>query len=343
MRWIGSAGGMERELVTRAGFEFEAIQAGPVVGVGPVRAAAGLTRLSWGVLQALQRVSRWRPQALFVTGGYTAIPVALACWLARVPVLVYLPDIEPGSAVKAMARLATAIAVTVEESRAFFPGRRVVVTGYPVRPEFAAASRGEALEHFRLDPTRPTLTVFGGSRGARSLNEALLEALDDLLDDCQILHVSGDLDWPAVKERADRLPEGRRVHYHAYPYLHEDMGLALAAADLAVSRAGAGTLGEFPMLGLGAILVPYPHAWRYQRVNADYLAARGAAVRLNDDELKVKLTATIRELLGNPDRLQAMRASARALAVPDADRRIAHELLQLMAAHQARGRGGRRP
>ena len=114
-------------------------------------------------------------------------------------------------------------------------------------------------------------------------------------------------------------------------------------SDLAVSRAGAGTLGEFPMLGLGAILVPYPHAWRYQRVNADYLAARGAAVRLNDDELKRKLKVTIRELLGNPDRLQGMRVAARALAVPDADRRIAQELLQLMAARQAQGWGGRRP
>jgi UDP-N-acetylglucosamine--N-acetylmuramyl-(pentapeptide) pyrophosphoryl-undecaprenol N-acetylglucosamine transferase len=340
VRWIGSTGGMERELVTRSGIEFDAIQAGPVVGVGPARAVLGAGRLTWGALQALGLVIRWKPQALFVTGGYTAIPMALACWLARVPVLVYLPDIEPGSAVKMVARLAATVAVTAAESRVYFPNRHVAVTGYPVRPEVAAASRGEAQAHFHLDPARPTVTVFGGSRGARSINEALLEALDELLADCQILHITGELDWPVVKERADRLPGDRRAHYQAFAYLHEDMGLALAAADLVVSRAGASTLGEFPMLGLGAILVPYPYAWRYQRVNADYLADRGAAVRLNDEELKMKLMVTIRDLLGNPERLKAMRAAARALAAPEASRRIAEELLQLMAAHET---GGKRP
>jgi UDP-N-acetylglucosamine--N-acetylmuramyl-(pentapeptide) pyrophosphoryl-undecaprenol N-acetylglucosamine transferase len=107
------------------------------------------------------------------------------------------------------------------------------------------------------------------------------------------------------------------------------MGLAFAAADLVVSRAGASVLGELPMFGLSAILVPYPYAWRYQKVNADYLAGRGAAVRLNDEDLKMKLTATIRELLGNPNRLNAMRVAMRSLAVPDAAHRIAEALLQL--------------
>jgi UDP-N-acetylglucosamine--N-acetylmuramyl-(pentapeptide) pyrophosphoryl-undecaprenol N-acetylglucosamine transferase len=321
---------MERELVTREGIEFETIQAGPVVGVGLFKALSGLGKLVWGTVQAWLSVSRWKPDALFVTGGYTAIPVALVCWLRRVPVLVYLPDIEPGSAVKAVARFATVVAVTAAESQTFFPNRRVVVTGYPVRSGMAAASRVDAVTHFKLTESRSTIMVWGGSRGARSINFALLDGLDDLLNDYQIIHVSGELDWPTVSERASRLPEGKRVHYHAFPYLHDDMGLAFAAADLVVSRAGASMLGEYPMFGLGAILVPYPYAWRYQKVNADYLAERGAAVRLNDEDLKMKLTATIRELLGTPDRLPAMRAAARALAVSGAARNLATELLKLM-------------
>lgn len=319
---------MERELVTREGIEFEAIQAGQVVGVG-VRGLIGLAKLAWGMLQAIRIVQQWKPDALFVTGGYTAIPVALACWLARVPVLVYLPDIEPGAAVRAVGKLAAAIAVTAEDSRAFFPNRKVIVTGYPVRAKVAAASRVEAVTHFGLTESRPTIFVFGGSRGARSLNFALLDGLTDLLDEFQVIHVSGELDWPTVQARAEQLPADKRVHYHAYPYLHADMGLAFAAADLVVCRAGASVLGELPMFGLGAILVPYPYAWRYQKVNADYLAERGAAVRLNDEDLKMKLTATIRELLGNPNRLMAMRVAMRSLAVPDAAHRIAEALLQL--------------
>jgi UDP-N-acetylglucosamine--N-acetylmuramyl-(pentapeptide) pyrophosphoryl-undecaprenol N-acetylglucosamine transferase len=218
----------------------------------------------------------------------------------------------------------------------------VVVTGYPVRPELAAARRPEAVAHFGLSESRPTVLVFGGSRGARSINFALLEALDDLLTNLQVIHISGELDWPVVQERAAGLSESKRAHYHAFPYLHEDMGLAFASADVVVARAGASSLGEIPMFGLGAILVPYPYAWRYQKVNADYLAARGAAVRLNDEDLKTRLTATLRELLGNPDRLTAMRAASRALAVPDAAGRIANELEQLMAARGVQASGGQR-
>ena len=339
---------MERELVTRAGIEFEAIQGGQVVGIG-LRGVWGLAKLGWGAIQAWRIIARWKPSALFVTGGYTAIPVAVACWLARVPILVYLPDIEPGSAVKVVSRFATTITVTAEESRTYFSKKNAVVTGYPVRSEIVAASHEGGVAHFGLADSRQTIFVWGGSRGARSINVALLDALDDLLNDYQIIHVSGELDWPTVQERASKLPEDKRVHYHAFPYLHDDMGLAFAAADLVVCRAGASALGELPMFGLGAILVPYPYAWRYQKVNADYLAARGAGVRLNDEDLKMKLTATLRDLLRDPDHLTAMRSAARALAVPDAAKRIAVELLQLMragalhTASPAPTNGGQRP
>ena len=341
MRWIGSVGGMERELVSREGIEFEAIQAGQVVGVGLWRGAVGLIKLGWGAVQAARIVRRFKPDVLFVTGGYTAIPVAIVCWMARIPVLVYLPDIEPGAAVKVLARFAAVVAVTAEESRAYFPNKKVLVTGYPVRTGIAVAgtarkrhaNRSHAMRRFGLVEGRRTVLVFGGSRGARSINFALLGALDDLLNDFQIIHVSGELDWPTVQAWRSALPGDQRAHYHVFPYLHEDMGLAFAAADLVVSRAGASVLGEFPMFGLGAILVPYPHAWRYQKVNADFLALRGAAVRLNDEDLKMRLSATIRDLLQDADRMTAMRVASRALAAPEASERIAAELLQL-AGHR---------
>jgi UDP-N-acetylglucosamine:LPS N-acetylglucosamine transferase len=132
-----------------------------------------------------------------------------------------------------------------------------------------------------------------------------------------------------VEARRQELSGEQAERYHAYPYLHEQMGAALAAADLAVSRAGASALGEFPLFGLPAVLVPYPHAWRYQKVNAEHLARNGGALVLDDTRLKDGLLPTVSALLDDPARLNAMRSAMRAMARPDAAERIAAELVKL--------------
>jgi UDP-N-acetylglucosamine--N-acetylmuramyl-(pentapeptide) pyrophosphoryl-undecaprenol N-acetylglucosamine transferase len=283
--------------------------------------------LVWGLGEAIKLVRAFQPDVVLVTGGFITVPAALAAWLQRVPVLVYLPDIEPGLAVKLIARVARRIAVTVEDSRRFFAGRGrdVVVTGYPTRAGLEAVNREAAQAHFGLETGRPVVLVTGGSRGARSLNRAVLAALGDWLKDYQVIHLSGELDWAEVEQARAALPAEQQARYHAFPFLHE-MGLALAAADLVVSRAGASALGEYPLFGLPAILVPYPYAWRYQKVNADYLVRRGAAVRLNDEDLARDLAGQVRGLLSDQKRLAAMRAASKAAAMPGAAGRIAAEL-----------------
>jgi len=294
----------------------------------PRRAAQNLVKLIRGWVWAYRLVRRERPAALFATGGYASVPVALAAWALRVPILVYLPDIEPGLAVRFIARLAARVAVTVEDSRVYFPARKVVVTGYPVRPEFHEVDRDEARSALGLSVDEPALLVMGGSRGARSINRALGEVLEQVLELAQVVHVSGTLDWSWVAERRAALPLAAQDRYRAFPYLHE-VGLALAAADLAVCRAGASTLGELPFFGLPAVLVPYPHAWRYQRVNADWLAGRGAAVRLEDGRMAEELLPLLRRLLDDGVNLRGMAGQMRALARPDAAARLAGELLRV--------------
>ena len=144
-----------------------------------------------------------------------------------------------------------------------------------------------------------------------------------------MIHISGQLDWPTIEAATGSLSGMNRRDYHAFPYLHEEMGAALASADLVLSRAGASSLGEYPLLGLPAVLVPYPHAWRYQKVNADYLVHRGAAVVLADNCLKDELSEVIRSLLKDSVKREAMRASMRALARPQAARQIAQQLVEL--------------
>jgi UDP-N-acetylglucosamine--N-acetylmuramyl-(pentapeptide) pyrophosphoryl-undecaprenol N-acetylglucosamine transferase len=327
--FVGS-GGLERELVKESGVAFAAydeVSAGPIAGVSWLRKLRSLVRYGVGVVQAWGLMARYRPQALLLTGGWSGFPVALAAWLRRVPVMIYLPDIEPGGTIRSLRRLVKQVAITVPESAAYFPNTPTVVTGYPLRAAFRAATREEALKHFGLDAGRKTLLVFGGSRGARSINRALLDILPELLaDGIQVLHVSGTLDWAEVEAARAKLDN---PHYHAYAYLHHDMALAFSAADLAVSRAGASTLGEFPYFGLPSILVPYPHAWRYQKVNADWLAERGAALRLDDERMGTELLPTIRVLLSDEPRLNAMRDCAHALAQPDGASRLAEALVHL--------------
>lgn len=330
--YVGGAGSVEERLAGQAGVPFKGVPAGGVHGLAPWRAVWNLTKLARGVMAALREGRREPPQALFVTGGYASIPVALAARALRVPILLYLPDIEPGLAVRFIARLADRVAVTTEDSQAFFPAGRTVVTGYPVRREFTGLGRQASREALGLSAEGPALLVFGGSHGARSINRAVMENLEALLEEAQVVHVSGELDWPWVAKRAERLPVESRRRYHPYAYLHREMGQVLAAADLAICRAGASVLGELPYFGLPAVLVPYPHAWRYQRVNAEWLASRGAAVVLEDENLDRTLLSTARSLLKDPERLAQMRACAQALARPDAARHLARELQALAGA-----------
>lgn len=328
--FVGS-GGLERDLVKESGIAFDSyvdVRGGPIAGVSLARKFISAINLFLGTGQTLLLMTRHKPSSVLLTGGWSGLPVALAAWIWRVPILIFLPDIEPGSTIRLFQRLARRVALTVPESSAYFPPGKTLVTGYPLRKEVLAASRTEAIQHFGLKAGCKTLLVFGGSRGARSINRALMDILPDLLaEGIQIIHVSGTLDWPEVEARRAKLADSR--HYHAYPYLHHDMGLAMAAADLALSRAGASTLAEFPLFGLPSILVPYPHAWRYQKVNADYLTERGAAVTLQDEQMKHDLLTTIKTLLADSHRLAEMKNRAADLARPDGAKNVADELVRL--------------
>lgn len=325
---------MEAALVQRAGIDFQAIPAAGVHGVGLRALPGNLTRLARGLAAARRALRAFRPDVLFFTGGYVGVPVALAG--GATPRAVYVPDLEPGLALRLAARRAKLVAVTAEEARRYHPRRRrLLVSGYPVRPELEGLDRAAARSALGLSDDAPVLLVYGGSRGAHSINQAVWHGLPALLEAAQVLHVTGELDAAQAGVRRAALPEARAARYHVHAYLHESMGQALAAADLTVTRAGAATLGELPLFGLPAVLVPYPHAWRYQKQNADHLAGRGAALRLDDHELPARLVPTVLELLGAPARRAAMGEAARALARPGAARAIAEAIVAL-----ASGRGG---
>jgi UDP-N-acetylglucosamine--N-acetylmuramyl-(pentapeptide) pyrophosphoryl-undecaprenol N-acetylglucosamine transferase len=330
--WIGTQGEMEEELVPRAGIRLERIRGGPLVGV-PLRVKLmnGL-KLAASIGTAYRLLRRFRPDVMLMTGGYMAVPVALAARLRRVPIVIYLPDVEPGSTIKAMMPLAQKVATTTAGSAAYVPSSKMVVTGYPVRAELRRAltlSQEEALAQFDLTAARPTLFVFGGSRGAWRINQALMAILPQLLARYQVIHISGTLTWPQIEANLVNLSQAERDYYRPYPYLHERMGAALRAADLVVARAGASMLGEAPAFGLPCVLVPLTFAWRYQKVNADFLTAAGTAVQLTDETINDKLLATVSGLLDDAPRRQQMAAAARRLDQPEAARQLAQLILNV--------------
>lgn len=311
----------------RAGIPFRSIPAAGVHGVGLRALPGNVAKLACGVLASRRILREFKPDALFFTGGFVAAPMALAGM--NVPTALYVPDIEPGLALKFLSRFADVITVTADDSRRFFRGsKRIVVSGYPLRTDLSNWSREKAFSHFGLDASLPTLLITGGSKGARSINMAVLKHLNEVLGVAQVIHITGSVDWEVVEKAAQELPAELKSRYHIMPYLHE-MGAALAAADLVLSRAGASTLGEYPLFGLPAMLIPYPYAWRYQKVNADFLAEYNAAVVLQDGSLNEKLLSVLKDLLLNKHKLETMRVAAKKLSRPDAAAVIASQLVEL--------------
>jgi UDP-N-acetylglucosamine--N-acetylmuramyl-(pentapeptide) pyrophosphoryl-undecaprenol N-acetylglucosamine transferase len=318
---------MEEELVNRAGIPFRSVPAAGVHGVGLFALPGNLAKLARGVFASRRILREFKPDVLFFTGGYVAGPMAFAG--RKTPTVLYVPDIEPGLALKFLSYFADVVTVTAEDSNRFFArSNRVVLTGYPLRADLSAWSREKAVRHFGLSSDKPVLLVTGGSKGARSINMAVLKCLKELLEIAQVIHLTGSLDWPVVEEAMKTLPETLKSRYHAMPYSY-DMGAALAAANLVLSRAGASSLGEYPFFGLPAVLVPYPYAWRYQKVNADHLVRRNAAVILQDELLDDKLLSVLKDLLNNKERLESMSAAMKTLSHPRAAEAIASQLLEL--------------
>lgn len=319
--WVGSEDGIEADLVKRAGIEYRGISAAGLHGVNVLSMPGRIIKLIKGYFSSKKIIREFKPDVMFFTGGYVGFPVAMAG--KNVPSVLFVPDIEPGMALNMLSRDADRIAVVCEDSKSYFKApEKIRITGYPTRMDIRKWDRKKALELFGLGDHKPVLFVFGGSKGARSINRALRENIGKLLQFCQVIHITGKTDWDEAKNFYNGLSEEEKAEYKIFPYLHEEMGAAFSAADLIISRAGASTLGEFPLFGVPAILVPYPYAWRYQKVNADYLVSKNAALLIKDEDLAGEMEAAVKDLFENPEKLDAMKDAMKSLARPDAAKQI---------------------
>jgi UDP-N-acetylglucosamine--N-acetylmuramyl-(pentapeptide) pyrophosphoryl-undecaprenol N-acetylglucosamine transferase len=303
----------ERDLVPAAGYPFELIRVEGISRSNPFKAARAVARAAVALVRSWQLLGRLKPVAVLGGGGYVAGPVALAAVARRIPVVLTEADSHLGLTNRLLAPLARRVCLAFPIAGLQPP--RFLVTGRPVPPP--ATNRERAREQFGLSEDDLCVLVFGGSLGARSINQAAVEAFADA--PFRVIHAAGARDFPALRAPGE--------HYDLREYI-QPFGPALLAADLVVARAG-GSVFEIASHGRPAILIPYPHATAdHQTTNARWMADAGAAVVIGDRELTAAgLRAIVDELLADRGRLEAMARASASLAKPDAAREIAVELL----------------
>jgi len=326
--FVGTARGIESKVLAHEGLELALIAAQPVMGRGLLQAAGALLSLPKGLRQSLALLRERRASLVLGIGGYTSPPVLLAARLLGVPRAILEPNAHPGMANKVLGPIADAVFVTFRDAARYFPSDKVRVTGMPVRQAFFedAGTGHEA----RGGQGRRILLVFGGSQGARAINDAMVGALPQwaaMRGQLAIVHQTGEADHARVKAAY----EAAGVQAEVVPFLFE-MPKALRSADLVVSRAGAMTLAELTVCGKPAILIPLPHAiYQHQAHNARVLADAGGAVVLPQQELTgERLAREVAALLRDPDRLRMMGERSQEMGRPDAAQAIVRECLALI-------------
>lgn len=336
--FVGDVNGPETTLVPQAGIPFTGITAGKLRRYLSLRTFTDLGRIPIGMRQARRIVAEFRPHAAFTSGGYVAVPAGIAARTRGVPLVTHQQDVSPNLANRLLSPFATRISVSFPQSLRYFPRRRTILAGNPVRDEILAVA-GQPSARFKrafdLDPALPVVLVTGGSQGARHLNQAVVAALPKLLPVCQVLHISGEKTYEETRLAGEPYFTERPEHRGRYvlrDYLAARMHEALAASDLTFCRAGAATLAELAVLGKPSVLVPLPPGFTGspQAVNAEMFRGAGAAEVILDKDLSVeRVTAVLFPLLDNPARQALMAGAARSLALPEATHTLAETVAEL--------------
>lgn len=329
--FVGSSHGPEGKIAREAGIDFEAVPSLPLTKSISLKNAAAFGRLLAGVFRARRILKAFGPDVVIGAGGYTTAAVLLAAKSLRMPIVIHEQNAIPGRTNLWLARIASRICVSFENSVAYFPSGKVVVTGMPVRAEFAALpDKAEARRRLGLAGDRFTVLVVGGSQGAKRLNELVL-GMWPMIDDgrTQILHQVGERNLADVRARLEE--RSLSDAYRAEAYI--DMPVAVAAADLVICRSGASTIAEITAAGLPSILVPYPYAYaNHQKRNAEYVVSHRAGVMCEEGVATSDiLGGLVTGLRDKSEDLASMAAASKALGKIDAAQSVAEVAFGLIA------------
>ena len=322
--FIGTQSGLEADIIPKEGFQFRTIDVRGFERRLSVANVRTIIKTIGSVWQSRQIIRNFKPDIVIGTGGYVCGPVLLAASIMGVPTMIQEQNVIPGITNKILARFVDKIAVAYSEAKKYFTNQdKIFVSGNPIRPEVISANREESMLALGLDPEKRTILISGGSRGARSINQAMLQVHQNFANrkDIQLLHVTGQSEYNGIVGNLKQycIDTNKIGNIIIKPYLY-NMPQGLAVADLAIFRAGAIGLAELTARGIPSILIPYPHAAEnHQEFNARVMEQQGAAVVIRDDELSGEgLTDVINELLDNPHKLDEMAAASKGIGCPEA-------------------------
>jgi UDP-N-acetylglucosamine--N-acetylmuramyl-(pentapeptide) pyrophosphoryl-undecaprenol N-acetylglucosamine transferase len=326
-QWIGSRTGPESEIARQADIAFSSVPTGKLRRYFSLQNIADLIKVPFGIMKAWSLLGGFKPHVVFSKGGFVSYPTVVAAWLRDIPILLHETDSVPGMSNRKLAKKATLIATSFPIIPLVLPRKKTVYTGNPIRLDLLQGSRERALERFKLNSSKPTLVIFGGSQGAISINKAITEILPDLLAQFQVIHQVGP------KNIADMEPVRQKYEQRGYRiagFFTDDLTDVYAAADLIVSRAG-GALHELAALGKPVILLPLAgSAGNHQVMNAFALQKQEAAVMIEEANLTPEiLKAQILKLHHDRAAQARLAQNIKKFAAPLAAKKIVYWLFRL--------------
>ena len=326
--YVGNKRNMEYELASKKGYKFLH------VSVKSMPRALNPKFFWWGVklfkaiLYSVRYIKKYKPEAVFATGGYVSAPMIFACRITKTPYVMHDCDAMPGLVTRKLSRRAKYVTLAFDKAKKYIPNKRTIITGNPIRAQFKTLSKEKAREELGLDNATLTVAIMGGSQGAKSINSAAVEVLKELTQELglQVIFQTG-------KKNYDEITEYLKQIYPAWeqdknliirPYF-DNMISVLKSSDIVVSRAGSLSISEICASNLAPILVPYPYAAAdHQRKNAKTMLENGACIYIEDAELDPNtLRNTILELINNPIKISYLKQNSSYLAKPDATKEIA--------------------
>lgn len=334
--FVGTQDGIESRVLPKLGYTLETITVSRLKGSGVAGRLIGLARVPIALMQSISLLWRLRPQAVLGVGGYASGPALLAAWLCRYPTAIQEQNATPGLTNRILGRLVATVYLGFDRAGEAFKGRRTVPTGNPIRRALIdALEASNAQRTAEEDRETVYILVFGGSQGARFLNEhvpGLLEHVHQALPelDLRVVHQTGRHDEQTTRDRYEATALAGRVEVVSYI---DDMPVAYQRASLGICRAGALTTAELTAAGLPSLLVPFPFAAdNHQEANAQVLVEHGAARMVRQAEWSVEaLSAWLADLLSSPSKRQEMSRKARGLARPSAATILVDDLERLVS------------
>ena len=331
--FIGPNGTMEKKIIGEAGIPAKGVVVGKFRRYFSWRNFIDVAKVPLGIIQALWLMLVYMPDAVFSKGGYASLPVVLVGWLYRIPVFIHESDAMPGLANTFLARFSERVAVSYSQAEKYFPPLKVVFTGSPLRENITQGDAAIARSKFSLVESKKVIFIYGGSQGARNINNRIVNILPELLRKYQIIHQTGTANYEEVVRKAGELGiKAGREGYHPVAFIGEELKDILAVADLAIFRAGSSSIQEAAATGKPAILIPLPtSANDHQRMNAYAVAKDGGCVVLEEENLGEDiLMNNIEEIMNDEELRNKLSTNIRTFYHPEATERIAKGIIGMI-------------